>query len=33
LAQSNVSTSLKELQGWGLVKVTHVMADRRDHTD
>jgi hypothetical protein len=23
----------KESQGWGLVKVTHVMGDRRDHTD
>jgi DNA-binding transcriptional regulator GbsR (MarR family) len=33
VARSNVSTSLKELQGWGLVKVTHVMGDRRDRTD
>jgi DNA-binding transcriptional regulator GbsR (MarR family) len=32
VARSNVSTSLKELQGWGLVKVTHVMGDRRDRT-
>jgi DNA-binding transcriptional regulator GbsR (MarR family) len=31
VARSNVSTSLKELQGWGLVSVTHVLADRRDH--
>jgi DNA-binding transcriptional regulator GbsR (MarR family) len=31
VARSNVSTSLKELQGWGIVKVTHVMGDRRDH--
>jgi DNA-binding transcriptional regulator GbsR (MarR family) len=31
IARSNVSTSLKELQGWGLVKVTHVLGDRRDH--
>lgn len=31
VARSNVSTSLKELQGWGLVKVSHVMGDRRDH--
>lgn len=31
VARSNVSTSLKELQGWGLVKVTHIMGDRRDH--
>jgi DNA-binding transcriptional regulator GbsR (MarR family) len=22
---------LKELQGWGLVELTHVMGDRRDH--
>ena len=31
MARSNVSTSVKELQGWGLVKVTHVIGDRRDH--
>lgn len=31
VARSNVSTSLKELQSWKLVKVTHVMGDRRDH--
>src|SRR5215475_14256346 len=31
VARSNVSTSLKELQAWGLVKVTHVLGDRRDH--
>ena len=31
IARSNVSTGLKELQGWGLVKVTHVLGDRRDH--
>jgi DNA-binding transcriptional regulator GbsR (MarR family) len=31
VARSNVSNSLKELQGWGLVKVAHVMGDRRDH--
>jgi len=31
VARSNVSTSLKELQGWGLVTVEHVMGDRRDH--
>jgi DNA-binding transcriptional regulator GbsR (MarR family) len=31
VARSNVSTSLKELQGWGLVKVVHVLGDRRDH--
>ncbi|QGZ40982.1 DNA-binding transcriptional regulator GbsR (MarR family) [Pseudoduganella flava] len=31
VARSNVSNSLKELQSWGLVKVTHVLGDRRDH--
>lgn len=31
VARSNVSTSLKELQGWGIVKISHVMGDRRDH--
>jgi DNA-binding transcriptional regulator GbsR (MarR family) len=31
VARSNVSTSLKELQGWGIVKVVHVLGDRRDH--
>lgn len=31
VARSNVSTSLKELQSWDLVKVSHVMGDRRDH--
>lgn len=31
VARSNVSTSLKELQSWGLVKVVHQMGDRRDH--
>lgn len=31
VARSNVSTSLKELQSWGLAKVVHVMEDRRDH--
>jgi len=31
VARSNVSTSLKELQSWGLVKVVHVFGDRRDH--
>jgi len=30
VARSNVSTSLKELQNWGLVQVTHQMGDRRD---
>lgn len=31
VARSNVSTSLKELQSWGLIRITHVMGDRRDH--
>ncbi|TCS38677.1 DNA-binding transcriptional regulator GbsR (MarR family) [Paucimonas lemoignei] len=31
VARSNVSTSLKELQNWKLVKVAHIMGDRRDH--
>ena len=31
VARSNVSTSLKELQGWGIVRIAHVMGDRRDH--
>ena len=31
MARSNVSTSLKELQNWGLVRVTHVLGDRRDY--
>ena len=31
LARSNVSTSLKELVDWGLVRLAHVMGDRRDH--
>jgi DNA-binding transcriptional regulator GbsR (MarR family) len=26
-----VSTSLRELQGWGIVRVAHVLGDRRDH--
>ena len=31
VARSNVSTSLRELQGWGIVKVVHTLGDRRDH--
>ena len=31
LARSNVSTALKELQGYGIVKRQHVPGDRRDH--
>jgi DNA-binding transcriptional regulator GbsR (MarR family) len=31
VARSNVSNSIRELQGWGIVKLVHVMGDRRDH--
>jgi len=31
VARSNVSTSLRELQSWGIVKMVHVLGDRRDH--
>ena len=31
LARSNVSTALKELQGYEIVRRTHVRGDRRDH--
>ena len=31
VARSNVSTSLRELQSWGIIRVVHVMGDRRDH--
>ena len=31
VARSNVSTSLRELQSWGLVKIIHLIGDRRDH--
>ncbi|QDU70360.1 GbsR/MarR family transcriptional regulator [Mucisphaera calidilacus] len=31
VARSNVSNSLRELQGWDVVKTVHVMGDRRDH--
>ena len=31
VARSNVSTSLRELQNWGIVRLTHVLGDRRDH--
>lgn len=31
VARSNVSNSLKELQNWGLVRVVHLLGDRRDH--
>src|SRR5437764_15445897 len=31
VARSNISTSLRELQNWGIVRVVHVLGDRRDH--
>ena len=31
VARSNVSNSLRELQGWGIVRVANVLGDRRDH--
>jgi len=31
VARSNVSASLRELQAWGIVRVAHVLGDRRDH--
>ena len=31
IARSNVSTSLRELQAWHLVRLVHIAGDRRDH--
>lgn len=31
VARSNVSTSIKELQSWKLIRIVHLMSDRRDH--
>jgi DNA-binding transcriptional regulator GbsR (MarR family) len=31
LARSTVSTSLRDLQGWGVIRLVHVLGDRRDH--
>jgi DNA-binding transcriptional regulator GbsR (MarR family) len=31
IARSTVSSGLRELQNWGIIKVIHVMGDRRDH--
>lgn len=31
VARSNVSTSIRELQGWNLVRLVHIAGDRRDH--
>lgn len=30
-SRSNVSMGLKELQGWNLIRLTHLAGDRRDH--
>ncbi|MCO7226473.1 GbsR/MarR family transcriptional regulator [Pleionea sp. CnH1-48] len=31
IARSNVSTSIRELQSFNIIKVVHVLGDRRDH--
>lgn len=31
VARSNVSTGLRELEAWGIVRVSHVLGDRRDY--
>ena len=31
IARSNTSTSLRELQNWGIVRIVHLIGDRRDH--
>jgi DNA-binding transcriptional regulator GbsR (MarR family) len=31
IARSNTSNSLRELQNWAIVKIVHVLGDRRDH--
>ncbi len=31
IARSNVSTSLRALQAWGIVRMVHRLGDRRDH--
>ncbi len=31
VARSNVSTSLRELQGWGIVQVVPMLGERKDH--
>lgn len=31
IARSNVSTSLKELQSWGVVRIIHEFGDRKDY--
>jgi DNA-binding transcriptional regulator GbsR (MarR family) len=31
VARSNVSSSLRELQSWGIIRMVHVRNDKRDH--
>jgi DNA-binding transcriptional regulator GbsR (MarR family) len=31
VARSNVSSCLRELQGWGIVRIVHQLGDRRDY--
>ena len=31
VARSNVSNSIRELQGWNLIRLVHLAGDRRDH--
>src|SRR5262245_39134049 len=31
VARSNVSTSLRELPSWGIIRMVHVLGDKRDH--
>jgi DNA-binding transcriptional regulator GbsR (MarR family) len=31
VARSNVSTSVRELESWGLVRAVHLLGDRREH--
>ncbi|MGC2194344.1 MAG: MarR family transcriptional regulator [Terriglobales bacterium] len=31
VARSNVSTSVRELEGWGIVRAVHVLGERREH--
>jgi DNA-binding transcriptional regulator GbsR (MarR family) len=31
VARSNASTSLRELQAWGIVRLVHVLGDKREH--
>src|ERR1700682_3655860 len=31
VARSNISNSLRELQNWGIIRIVHVLGDRRDH--